>query len=79
MEVYFYFPCCSVSMIEKLVSSILAKQLGEYVEGIREDSVKISLLSGEFKMTNPALREDALDSLELPITVKSGMNTITIA
>lgn len=59
-------------MIDKLVSSVLAKKLGEYVEGISEDTVKISILSGEFKMSNPALREDALDSLELPITINSG-------
>jgi vacuolar protein sorting-associated protein 13A/C len=59
-------------MIERLVSSILASKLGEFVEGISQDTVKISILSGEFAMKNPALRADALDSLELPITVEAG-------
>ena len=59
-------------MIDKLVSSILASKVGEFVEGINQDTVKISILSGEFTMKNPALRSDALDSLELPITIESG-------
>ena len=53
---------------------VLIKYLGEFIEGLNEENVSVSVLSGEFEMKNPALKKAALDSLELPITVQTGEN-----
>jgi vacuolar protein sorting-associated protein 13A/C len=56
-----------------VVSSLLAKYLGDYVEGLQSENLRISLLSGQVSLRNLQLKTKILDDLNLPVTVKSGM------
>ena len=58
--------------IEKFAANILTKYLGNYVEGLEEKNLQISLLKGSAQLSNLKLKKEALDGLELPVTVKSG-------
>ena len=61
-------------MLEKIAASVLAKYLGKYV-AIEENNLCISLMEGRAQLSNLKLRDDALDDLELPVTVKEGLLT----
>ncbi len=61
--------------IEKIAARILTKYLGRYVEGLEEKNLQISLLKGSVQLSNLKLRKEALDGLELPVTVKTGLFT----
>ena len=63
-------------MLEKLAANVLAKYLGKYVHGIEENNLCISIMEGRVQLSNLRLREDALDQLELPVTVKEGLKFI---
>ena len=60
-------------MLEGVVSTILTKYLGKYVAGLERENLQLSLGTGEVVLENLALRQDALDELELPVTVKAGL------
>lgn len=57
-------------MIETIVTNLLTKYLGQYIEGL--NNLNISLAQGEAVLKNLALRRSALDDFELPVTVLSG-------
>ena len=60
-------------MLRKAVVTVLTKYLGQYVKGLEEKNLKLSLsTSGKLELSDLFLHEDALDDLELPITVKYG-------
>ena len=62
--------------VEKIAANILTHYLGTYVEGLKEKNLQISLMKGSVNLSNLQLKKEALDGLELPITVKSGMKNI---
>ena len=65
-------------MLRKAVVTLLTKYLGQYVKGLEEKNLKLTLsTSGKLELTDLFLQEDALDDLELPITVKYGNYFIT--
>lgn len=67
-------------MFEGIIGSLLTKYLGEYIEGISSESLKLSIWSGDVKLTNlvrvfsiiKQLKPDALKALNLPIEIKAG-------
>lgn len=58
--------------VESLAVSILSKYLGTYVKGLLRENLNLSLSSGDVTLENLELRREALDDLELPITVRGG-------
>jgi vacuolar protein sorting-associated protein 13A/C len=60
-------------MLEAQAAYYLNQYLGGYVRGLDPQSLKISVFAGDVVLTNLQLRPEALNSLNLPITVKSGL------
>jgi len=61
-----------VMALEQVVSSLLVKYLGDYVEGLQSENLRISLIGGKVSLRNLQLKTRILDELNLPVTVKSG-------
>ena len=74
-------------MFESIVSSVLNKVLGSYVDNLDGSQLKLSIFSGIFKWTkhtilmnlignvvlkNLKLKKDAVDKLNLPIEIFEG-------
>lgn len=59
-------------MLESLVSGLLNRLLGSYIEGFDSTQLNLEIWSGNVKLKNLKLRKDCLDGLELPINVKFG-------
>ena len=60
-------------MLEGQVAFYLNKYLGSYVYGLDPQSLKISVLKGDVQLNNLHLKPEALNALNLPITVKAGL------
>jgi vacuolar protein sorting-associated protein 13A/C len=60
-------------MFEAQVVFYLNKYLGKYVYGLDPESLKISVWRGDVQLTNLQLKPEALQDLDLPITVKAGL------
>ncbi|KAB8087248.1 hypothetical protein EE612_011258 [Oryza sativa] len=66
-------------MFEGHVLYLLRKYLGEYVEGLSVETLRISVWQGDVVLKDLKLKADALNSLRLPVTVKAGfVGTITL-
>ncbi|KAI9279983.1 hypothetical protein BY458DRAFT_470198 [Sporodiniella umbellata] len=59
-------------MLESLVVNILNQFLKDYVSNLNYDQLKIGIWNGEVNLSNLKLRKDALDKLDLPISVSEG-------
>eukprot|EP01098_Paradermamoeba_levis_P016483 TRINITY_DN8923_c0_g1_i1.p1 TRINITY_DN8923_c0_g1~~TRINITY_DN8923_c0_g1_i1.p1 ORF type:complete len:237 (-),score=82.50 TRINITY_DN8923_c0_g1_i1:49-759(-) len=59
-------------MLEGIVADLLAKYLGEYVEGLEKDHLKLNIMGGDVLLEGLKLRKSALQDLQLPIEVKEG-------
>eukprot|EP01126_Amoeba_proteus_P030487 TRINITY_DN30133_c0_g1_i1.p2 TRINITY_DN30133_c0_g1~~TRINITY_DN30133_c0_g1_i1.p2 ORF type:complete len:144 (-),score=37.81 TRINITY_DN30133_c0_g1_i1:753-1184(-) len=59
-------------MFEEFVSWFLVKYLGEYIEGLNREHLRISLFSGKVEFTNLRFKTTALNRFRLPVTVKEG-------
>lgn len=59
-------------MLEEFVSRLLAKLLGEYVEGINTNALQVSLISGQVEINNIRLKASALKQFRLNVKVKEG-------
>jgi hypothetical protein len=59
-------------MLESIAASLLTKYLGDYVEGLDANNLKLNLSAGDAVLTNLKLKKSALETLELPITIKNG-------
>ena len=46
--------------------------LGQYVEGLNENNLKLGVLSGKIELKNLKLKNSALDQLDLPVEVTHG-------
>jgi hypothetical protein len=60
-------------MFEAQVLGLLQRYLGKYVYGLDAESLRISVWRGDVELSNLRLKAEALDELNLPITVKSGL------
>lgn len=60
-------------MFEAQAAHYLNLYLGTYVSGIDENSLRVSVWSGNVELRNLILKPEALNALNLPITVKSGL------
>jgi vacuolar protein sorting-associated protein 13A/C len=60
-------------MFEAQVLGLLQRYLGKYVYGLDAESLRISVWNGDVQLSNLRLKPEALDELNLPITVKSGL------
>lgn len=59
-------------MFEGLITSVLNRVLGEFIEGIKADQLSISLLSGDVELNNLSIKPTILDSMPLPFKIKFG-------
>jgi vacuolar protein sorting-associated protein 13A/C len=60
-------------MLEPVLVYYLNKYLGTYVEGLDADSLRVSVWAGDVVLKNLKLRPEALQGLNLPITVRGGV------
>lgn len=60
-------------MFERQVVPLLNHYLGRYAYNVDASALKISVLSGNVELHNLQLKPEALNELNLPITVKSGL------
>ncbi|GIL65097.1 hypothetical protein Vafri_18864, partial [Volvox africanus] len=60
-------------MFEAQVAYYLNKYLGKYLQGLDADSLRISVWRGDVELRNLSLRPEALQDLDLPVTVKAGL------
>jgi vacuolar protein sorting-associated protein 13A/C len=60
-------------MFEGQVAYYLNKYLGSYVNGLDAESLKISVWKGDVELRNLSLKPEALQNLDLPVTVKAGL------
>ncbi|KAG0681927.1 hypothetical protein C6P41_004087, partial [Kluyveromyces marxianus] len=59
-------------MLESLVSILLNRFLGAYVENFDPKQLNVGIWNGDVKLRNLRLRKDSLDALDLPVDVKFG-------
>ncbi|CAM9958896.1 unnamed protein product, partial [Discosporangium mesarthrocarpum] len=62
-------------MLERFMTSMLTRVLGEYVEGgtFSRESVHVGVWSGRVVLENMRIKKDLLDRLELPLALKHGI------
>ncbi|XP_022721975.1 uncharacterized protein LOC111279261 isoform X3 [Durio zibethinus] len=66
-------------MFEAHVLHLLRRYLGEYVHGLSPETLRISVWKGDVVLKDLKLKAEALNSLNLPVTVKAGfVGTITL-
>ncbi|OMO58555.1 Vacuolar protein sorting-associated protein 13 [Corchorus olitorius] len=66
-------------MFEAHVLHLLRRYLGEYVHGLSLETLRISVWKGDVVLKDLKLKAEALNSLNLPVTVKAGfVGTITL-
>jgi vacuolar protein sorting-associated protein 13A/C len=59
-------------MIEGLVTALLSRFLGDFVNGLEKENLRIGILSGDVTLENLELKKEALQNFDLPITIKTG-------
>ncbi|KAK4786568.1 hypothetical protein SAY86_010401 [Trapa natans] len=59
-------------MLEDQVANLLQRYLGNYVQGLNREALKISVWQGDVELTNMQLKPEALNALKLPVKVKAG-------
>ena len=60
-------------MLEGTVAFYLNKYLGDYLTGLDTKSLQISVFAGDVTLSNLSLKPEALNALNLPITVTAGL------
>ena len=60
-------------MFEAQVLYYLKLYLGRYVTGLDLQALRISVFQGDLELRNLRLKPEALNKLNLPITVKAGL------
>jgi hypothetical protein len=60
-------------MFEAQVAWYLNAYLGKYLSGLDAESLKISVWKGDVQLRNLHLKPEALNGLDLPVTVKAGL------
>ncbi|KAK8929011.1 hypothetical protein KSP39_PZI017866 [Platanthera zijinensis] len=66
-------------MFEARVLDLIQKKMGEYIEGLSIEALRVSVWKGDVVLKDLRLKAEALNSLNLPVTVKAGfIGTITL-
>jgi vacuolar protein sorting-associated protein 13A/C len=66
-------------MFESLVAGLLEKYVGKYVQNWDSKNLKLSVFSGKVVLRNLLLTPNALDELDLPLSVTSGFVGTTLS
>ena len=64
--------CPSTSMAKRLLLNVLLSVLGDYIEGLSEDNLKLGVWSGEISLNNLQLNRTILQRLNLPVVIAHG-------
>lgn len=59
-------------MAQKLLLNVLVQVLGEFVEGLSEENLKLGVWSGKIVLQNLELNRKSIQKLNLPVTVTYG-------
>ena len=59
-------------MFEKVITQVLNKVLGNFIENIDPSQLKISVTSGKVKLQNMKLKSSLFDSLPVPFSLIQG-------
>lgn len=59
-------------MLEQLVERILSKILGDYVEGLQKDKIKVGILKGHVDINSVNIKPDIMKQFNLPLNLKLG-------
>uniref|UniRef100_A0AAQ4Q6C5 Vacuolar protein sorting 13 homolog C n=2 Tax=Gasterosteus aculeatus aculeatus TaxID=481459 RepID=A0AAQ4Q6C5_GASAC len=65
-------PKLSIMVFESLVSDLLNKFIGDYVENLDKSQLKIGIWGGNVVLENLKVKENALSELDVPFKVKAG-------
>jgi vacuolar protein sorting-associated protein 13A/C len=60
------------TMAKRLLLSVLTSVLGEYVNGLTEENLKLGVWSGKISLHNLELNRNMLDKLNLPVDILQG-------
>lgn len=60
-------------MFEKLLERILERILGQYVDGLSKDQMKIGIWSGNVDISNLRLKQSIIQQMDLPFQLRFGM------
>jgi len=60
-------------MFEEIVTRILVRYLGDFVEGINKEQLRFSLLEGKVEIHDLRFKTSGLKKLRLPVEVKEGV------
>ncbi len=60
-------------VLETIAATLLTKYLGDYLGGLSKENLNLSILSGNVTLENVELKREAVDSLDLPLVVKTGI------
>lgn len=59
-------------MAKRLLLNVLVDVLGNYVEGLNPENLKVGVWSGKIELSDLQLKRSALDGLNLPISISHG-------
>jgi vacuolar protein sorting-associated protein 13A/C len=59
-------------MFESLITQVLNKVLGDFIENVDPNQLNISIMNGDVKLTNMKLKASLFDSMPLPFALKFG-------
>lgn len=59
-------------MAKRLLLNLLVSVLGDYIEGLTEDNLKLAVWSGEIALENLQVNRNILQRLNLPIAIIHG-------
>lgn len=59
-------------MFEALLSPLLLRVLGQYIEDLPREQLRVALWSGVVRLENVRLRPDAFNHLKVPFAVRQG-------
>ncbi|EMD46901.1 chorein, putative [Entamoeba histolytica KU27] len=62
-----------ILVFEGVVSQVLSTTLGNFIEGLTSDQLKLGILNGQIELNNLELKKSALDFLNLPISITRGV------
>lgn len=57
-------------VLTSTIAGILNRFLGEYVSGISSENMDVSLWNGKITLNNIAIKPEAIDQLDIPLTLK---------
>ena len=59
-------------MFEGIITNVLNRVLGDFIDGIKADQLSISLLSGDVELKDLSIKSTILDNMPLPFKIKYG-------